>query len=447
MRVLFVRREHGKGQPLLRFLTIALLVSIGTSAAEPPPDIEMVLLEMAQEGRKFKPDKLHKGGLKTLEALLDHLLPDTIPVEPASVSQAQAQQWLEQLGDEDYRTREDATQKLISLGESFKALVKKALDDEDIEIRTRAQLILSTWEAARQNPESRNVGIYSGAFGVYVDGITDPECLRELARRVRRGVKCGLPATKGELRLFEHCLRVVAESGDDATCNILTPLLEHEDPAVAVWVVKQVGAYSDNNYFPELLLVALASDVEDIVSEAISWTPNCWDEDRAPLVVRHLTRIFEGDNETLKFKACFPLMHGHHDRRAVAYLIEQTQSADPVRARRAISWLGDSCNHRKKAYPALLEALVPLLSCKDPVTRRTAADALGTYLGEEVVKQLIPLLADDENIIVMETRQNLLEQKDKVMLRRLLAQAQTESPNPLVRERAAALLKALDSSK
>ncbi|MDK1032654.1 MAG: HEAT repeat domain-containing protein, partial [Planctomycetia bacterium] len=120
---------------------------------------------------------------------------------------------------------------------------------------------------------------------------------------------------------------------------------------------------------------------------------------------------------------------------------------DPYRVRRSIGRIGDSCNSGKPAYPELLETLVPLLKSEDSGTGRAAADALRTYAGEEVVKNLIPLLGDQQNIIVTEASRNLLRQRDKAMLRRLLGEAAKINQSAVVRMQAAQLLKKLPEDK
>ena len=67
--------------------------------------------------------------------------------------------------------------------------------------------------------------------------------------------------------------------------------------------------------------------------------------------------------------------------------------------------------------------------------------------GEDVVKNLIPLLADEQQIIVTEVSYKLLRQRDTVMLRRLLSSAAANSVDDNVRRKAAELLGRLDQSR
>ena len=291
-----------------------------------------------------------------------------------------------------------------------------------------------------------DVGIYADAFSVYLIGITDKAMLSELAQRTRLILETE-PKPKGQRKLLSHCLSAIAKSGNDQITDQLTPLLKHEDEEIAVWVTRTVGSHSGNRYFPRMLLEALKSDRERVVDTALSWTPNCWDRNKSSEVKRLVTAVFGGDNQRLKFHACFPMMHSYGDRRAIDYLLSQTKSPDKARAGRAISWIGDSCNSGKKVFPKLLEHLVPLLTSKDKALRRRAADALGTYQGPEVVDALLPLLGDQEDIIQRETSRNLLDQRDKTMLKVRLTDAATNAKSKAGRENAKELLSKLTEGR
>ncbi|MDK1032294.1 MAG: hypothetical protein QGD94_09835, partial [Planctomycetia bacterium] len=59
----------------------------------------------------------------------------------------------------------------------------------------------------------------------------------------------------------------------------------------------------------------------------------------------------------------------------------------------------------------------------------------------------IPLLGDKQNIIANQASRNLLRQRDKAMLRRLLGEAAKTNKNPVVREKAAKMLKNLKKNQ
>jgi hypothetical protein len=64
-----------------------------------------------------------------------------------------------------------------------------------------------------------------------------------------------------------------------------------------------------------------------------------------------------------------------------------------------------------------------------------------------VVDNLIPLLADSEDIIRQETSSKLLAQQDKTMLKTRLADAAEKSENETVRAKAKELLEKLPAAR
>ncbi len=409
------------------------------------PDIESILSDMKRDGSSFDSGKLREMGKEGLSALLDHLLPRT---KRLSMSRKDVLVLIRKLGDSKWKTRKLATRQLIEYGRPFKALIRKATHDNDLEVRLRAEHVLSTWEKAGH----KSLEPYAKAFEVYLSGMTDKECLLELARRTCFVLQKG-KTREDERKLLGHCLAVFTRLNDDTYWDILTPILDNEDDDSVAWVINHLGGSCSRRYrrFPPLLIKALASNREAVVAEALSWVPDCpfmqeWRRPSDPERIKSfVTKIFEGKNERLKFKACFPMMHTYRDPRAIEYLLSQVRSADKTRARTAIAWIGDSCNFGHRASPRLIKTLAPLLRLKDKDLRRAAAEALGTYSGTEVVRNLIPLLADKEAIIASGVAHALLEQKDKDMLKRLLRDAQKNATNALVRDKSRGLLEKLGS--
>ncbi|MDK1031923.1 MAG: HEAT repeat domain-containing protein, partial [Planctomycetia bacterium] len=345
---------------------------------------------------------------------MDRLLPDTASSSQPPVSAEVIKNLIAELGDDDYRVREAATKKLVETGRDFKESVLEAARSDDPEVRFRANRIIESWKTVMQE----DVATYVGSFRIYAKGIKDKERVALLARRTLAALKKGMP-DRSRRQILTTCLRTIVKSQLDEQCNILRPLLKRKDVPVALFVTGVFGSSRPNVFFPSLLLDALQSEHEAVVREIVRWTPNCWDNARRGEVKRLLQKIFKGDNEALKSKVSFTLMHTYGDKEAVKYLLKQTQNKDRARAVRAIGWLGDACNTGKPAYPELLKNLVPFLN-KDDNLRRVAASALGTYAGEEVVKNLIPLLGDKQNMIAIEAGRSILGLRDKAMLRRLL---------------------------
>jgi len=410
-----------------------------TSRPDPPAnrpvslDVTTILAAMRQEGQSFNPEPLCTLSRTELSALLDHLLPETRADN--LLSEVDVGRLIRQLGDPRWSVREHATRELIAHGRSHSARVKKATWHDDPKVRVRAKTILTAWKA-----EAIDTGPYRKAFQQCLKRLESPEALLDLAHRVRVALRQdGLTAAKR--RLLGLCLQHLALAPSDEIIEALVPILDEAPESVGACVLRQTVACRGRRNLHLLVEAGLRSDRQSVVEFALSWSS----DHRSAEVKRLVYRIFEGDNEALKFTACFPLMHDYGDPKGVQYLLTQVNSPDKARARRAISWIGDACNNGKPATPAILEKLLPFLNSQDAEARRVAADALGTYSGEKVVKALIPMLADPVDIIAAEATSNLRRQRDADMVRRLLQEAADGATNLTVRQKSRRLLSELGS--
>ena len=397
------------------------------------PDVTTILAAMRQEGRSFSPEPLCTLSRTELSALLDHLLPET--KADKLLSEVDVVRLIRQLGDPQWSVREHATRELIANGRSHSARVEKATRHDDLEVRARAKAILAAWKADAIDTEP-----YRKAFQQYLKRLESPEALLHLAHRVRQALRQdGLSAAKR--RLLGPCLQHLALAASDEMIEALVPILDEAPESVGAWALRQMAARRGRRNLHSLVEAGLRSDRQSVVEIALGWAT----DHRSAEVKRLVYRIFEGDNEALKFKACFPLMHDYRDPKGVQYLLTQVNSPDKARARRAISWIGDACNSGRAASPAILDKLLPFLNSQDAEIRRVAADALGTYSGEKVVKALIPMLADPVDIIAAEATSNLRRQRDADMVRRLLQEAADGATNLTVRQKSRRLLSELGS--
>ncbi|HUU30840.1 MAG TPA: HEAT repeat domain-containing protein [Phycisphaerae bacterium] len=376
-------------------------------------------------------DRVLAQGPPGLEVLLDVFWPES---SPASDRRAVAA-LVRDLDSDDYATCRRAAQRLYDLGSGNHLRLQQAAQGAGPAVVMWLTYVRDAWRySPMPEPES-----YQRHLSERMAGIEDPRLLNVLLGRAQAILKRA-PLDGIQEHAAEALLVPLAKSGDDRFSAVLAPYLREPDARVAVLVTRAMASGRGNTYCPPLLLEALRSDRPEVVHEALRWTPNVWDDRRRGEVHRLLRRIFEGQDEPLKFEACFPLMHGYQDKDARAFLIRQTHSPNRERARTAIVWLGDAVNTGRRPEPELIEGLVPYLESEDAAFRREAADTLGTYAGEEIVRLLVPLLADKEQVIVDETSRHLLDQRDKAMLRRVLAEARdAAAPGPL-RDRIAQVL-------
>lgn len=418
---------------VLKAAFVGMALSASEAAADDAELIDRQLVEMSRKAAEFDPKELHALGSDGLRALLDTFLPESAePVKIQEVREEEVRMLLSRLSHDEFRVRQDATEKLIATARACRDLVVKATQNEDPEVRFRAERILMAWAPKEAESTQR----YLAAWWVYLEGIKDSDRLDMLARRTVAAFNLDL-SNDERLNFLRLCVAGVAQGGDHPSCDLLRPLVKHPDAKIATLVVETVGGYKgDNRFFPQLLVDALGDGRDEVVLAAISKAPNCWDQSRKQEVRTALEKIFESRSEPLKFQACFPLMHDYHEPRAISYLLAQVESTDTGRRKRALSWLGDACNSGRPATAEILGKLVPLLESRSNQMRHDVAEALGTYAGEEVVKSLLPLLADPQPVVVEAAARGLKGQRDKAMVCRLLEEAAENGSNMTLRGRA-----------
>jgi hypothetical protein len=398
-----------------------------------------VLAEMSARGGQFSPARLRALGIGGLSAILDQLLPETAGQGLSEAARQTAKGLIDQLGHDRFEVREAASERLNQTGPAVHSLVAQAAASGDAERSWRAARIVRRWAAERSRHEAHR----TAAFAVYLRQLDGGPELAEIARRTRLVLEAGIPP-RGRDQLLHHCLVAVADSNDDRYTDTLRPLLGHENLAVPLLVVDTVGSALQQRGFPGLLVEALDSDREEVVWAAIQWTPNCRRPDRRARVRRRLVELFEGDNDTLRFWACVPLANSFAYEPAADYLLAQTHSDDPQRRSQAIEMIGDGSNRGRPASTKLLAAMRPLLRSDDYQTRRAAARAMAVYAGEDVVRELLPLLDDAKASIGTEVGFRLAQQPDQQMLCRVLADAAAHDPNETIRRKSADVLARLD---
>jgi HEAT repeat protein len=398
------------------------------------------LADMRTSGSAYNPKELHELGLAGLERLLDRLFPETAPTKKADAPPAaeEARRLVAQLGDEEFRIREEATRQLIAKGKRHRELLLKAADSPDAEVRLRARRILAAWMPQAGGLVEQALG----GFWKYAEGIRDRERLSALARRTNLVLDRGWPEGS-KVHLTRLCIAGVAKGGDDEACELLRPLLAHDDARVARLVVETIGSYKDKTFFPQLLVDALASERDETVEVAVRWSQHCHESPRAEEIRQALVRVFTNRSEALKFQCCLVLTQEFDDPAAWLFLIEQTQSKEPLRAASAQSRLAGLSYSGRPAQKELIEKLQPQLASPALARRWGAAKVLGIHAGGEIVEILIPLLADKEQSVADVARRGILSQGDKRVTRELLKDAARTHSDPAVRSAAAALSKEL----
>jgi len=204
----------------------------------------------------------------------------------------------------------------------------------------RAERVLASWQS---HPAARLSAYLSGLW-VYLEGIQDAPRLELLARRTVKAFEPGMP--EGDrVHLLRLCVAGVAHGRDEASCDVLRPLVMNADVRIATLVTETAGAYKiERRFVPQLMVDALQSEREPIVEAALRFVLGSEDPRRRDAVYEALRYVYENRSESLKFQACLPLIRDFRDADAWKYVQDQARSSDPNRARTAVNWLGDTKN-------------------------------------------------------------------------------------------------------
>jgi len=404
-----------------------------------PVKIAILVDGMANRGANYDATELHALGADGLAAVIDHLLPDTAPPPKPILSgppEAELRGLIARLDADEFPEREAATHELIEKARGRRDLIHEAAGSRSLEMRMRAERVLASWDPRY----SERLNEYLSGFWTYLEGISDSPRLQLLARRTLQAFEPGMP--EGDrLHLLRLCIAGVAHGQDDASCDILRPLVQHEDLHIATLVTETVGAYKTSGQFvPQLLVDALASPRATVVEIALRFVVGCQDSTRRESVDRRLRVIFETGEEPLKFQACLPLVRDFQDVDAWIYVLEQTAGADDNRVRTALNWIGDTKNCGAAPNPRLWERLDVFLASKVAEQRRAAVGVLGTFASDRVAGRLIDLLGDADTLVAKQAETSLAAQPDWRHVQDLLMLATTNHKSENVRARAQRLL-------
>jgi HEAT repeat protein len=417
---------------------------LSACAAEMDPvKIALLVDGMASRGSSYQAAELHSMGPEGLTAVLDYLLPETAQAArpPKALADDVVESLLAKLDADEFLTREAATQQLIAQARGNRPQIEQATQSDSLEVRLRAERVLASWES---KPATR-LSAYLSGFWAYIEGLNDPLRLQLLAERTLKALEPGMP-DGDRLHLVRLCIAGVAHGRDDASCDILLPLLKHSDVKVAALVTETVGAYkTESRFVPQILVDALDSGRHPVVEAARRFVIGCEDQARKARVAAALKRLFLHGPEPLKFQACLPLMRDFQDPEAWAYVIQQAASTDASRLRTALNWIGDTKPTGAPPPTALVIHLDRLLAA-DSSQRRAAVLTLGKFGGHESVSRLIKALSDGDEIVGREADACLCGQQDRSLVKRLLSEAIPISGDSQLQARLRTLLARIERS-
>lgn len=430
---------------LLLFISVCLAL-VAPAAPCDEPNLDAIFADMEQRGAAFDARPLHELGVAGLEAVFDRWLPQSRLRETRVPIGNLIRDLTANLGHEDYEVRTAAAQRLILLGDQARSQVVEASRSNDPEVRLQANTILERWKRERSpsldEQQQERVDNFRNACYAYLQKIDDDERLAVFVRRTKLALEVGLQPYDSRAKL-RPCLKGIASLKDDRWCSELLPLLKHDDPQIAVFVVHSIGAARQNDFFPTLLLEALDSDRPEIVEATLSWALNCSDQQRRPQLQQRLRKLLEQPNDALKFQACWPLIHDFQDEAALHHVLTETRGEDVARARTALGWATEAARGRSKPTLQVLEQLAPLLDHDDVLLRRDAAQTLAAFGGEEVLRRLLPLLADEAPAVAQVVTDEFAAAKDRELKQKLLEEVVNCDGDPGLKQAAQTVLKKL----
>ncbi len=427
----------------VRFYLVLIFVasSLSHAAEADPVKIALLVDGMASRGSGFDATELHALGADGLTGVLDYLLPETAaPRAPVQgPPEEEIRRLILRLDADDFRVREAATEELIARGRGQRTLVEDAAQSKLLEIRLRAERVLASWES---RPTTR-LNDYLGGYWAYVEGLTDPESLTILAQRTAKAMEGGMPELDRK-HLLRLCIAGVAHGHHEASCDVLRPLVRNSDAQIAVFVTEVIGQYKiDPKFVPQLLVDAITDERPAVAEMGVWYILGGQDEKRRTAVLRALRQVFLANNESLKFKACLPLMRDFQDAEAWLYVIEQVASSDADRVRTAFNWIGDTKNCGKVPDEKLMAGMRKIFAAGTAEQRRAAVQALGTFTGEATVGLLIGLLGDPDTAVSQQTNSCLRSQPDRQLVAKLLETTVAKTGDKIVQSRARDLMTSL----
>jgi HEAT repeat protein len=386
-------------QAILVALLSGLLSSLITAAEEKLSDSALAEQMMAS-GLEYNPQPLIERGAAGMSAVADLLFPETIEKKEAPATKYAA--LIEQLGDESFARREEATAMLRRQGSLALLPLRKALEHDDAEVRSRARKLI----AEAETPRVWRDDAYP-ALRAYLNKLTDVEAQQVLARRLGQAIEAGVHKTSRE-DYIRVCLTALASWPTDRVHGELLPLLKLEDSAPALYTMGRISGQTGNNYVSALHMGAIASGKPDLIKAGFRSMPcPCWDQTNRPKIKAALEHMFDDSPEFAElrqepdfmFTMAFVASRDFRMPAGRQWLLDKMSSADEKLKLRAVQSLGDTYYMRNPLYPELLTALEPHLKSKDPKFRKAAIYTLGVYRGAEVQPLLLQAFADADPMV------------------------------------------------
>jgi hypothetical protein len=249
-------------------LAACLLLSLGASpAAGPasgPPGAMPAPGDVADDEKLLKDHKVATDG----PGLLDYLRKRTLD----AAAEAQLKELVQQLGDDSFAKREQASERLVALGLRARPALRRALKDPDLEVRRRAAACLVRIEKdapaslqvglavvrvlARRKPEGAAAVLFAYLPSAEDEGLAEEarQALEALARGDGKAIPLLVAGLKDKQAVKRAAAGVVlCRTQALAHLPAVRKLLADPDPAVRLPVALALAATRDKETVPVLI--------------------------------------------------------------------------------------------------------------------------------------------------------------------------------------------------
>jgi|GEM_PF-4163870 len=408
-RKIRMAKEHPQQPPLISSPTVT------------PQQVDVWMSRMASEGRQFDPSKLLTYGDVGLKAMLHRVFPEiTAKQEPVVDDLQIIRDLVERLDSDKFKVRELAMKELIVKGKPHAAFLEQVMQSSSsAEVQARCRSIFVAWQG--ESAKAKGNPVLSAKFVVgwrrYLDRLTEYSSDKLLVESIVKAMNARVDLTN-RAKLLGGCFTPVTKCIDDALYEELATLCDHEDTAVPIFVLKQLGGRAGNGYVTPVHKAAIVSNRKELVKVGFSSMPSpVWDRSFKPFLQNHYRNLFRdpskskfaNDPEFLRLQA-FSAAREHNIEGARDYLIAQIDSEDTMHAVRSISMLCDTAYEQRPLDKKLRQASERLLAADESERRIAGIQILWTYRASNETYEALLKAVEDEDEKVWQHATNALLQ-------------------------------------
>jgi|GEM_PF-1672399 len=333
-----------------------------------------------------------------VDAMFGILLPKKFaaPSADTELSAEDYQALIDGLGAVSYKTRVNATQRLLAIGpqDDPEKRLLAAARSTDPEIRLRAVEIRESWRAASvPAPHIHYDGFSGGIRRLVKSGDIKPEVKQRLLEHCLSLVDGKRGAPPKLRRLLAPAITATVESGTPEQAGLIKDLLLNTPEEHAVWCFAACAKASDADHFNELLRSSLTSKKRPLIASALSVVGPEHKGCRAVL-----DELMKEEAWTIEIRML--LAGKFKDKKILEGMIEEALVVEEAEGKKAVLQQLSKVGRFHGKLPAELRVhLMPF--AKDPKSelRRPAINCLAGFRDVDVLKPLFEIyLADPKKL-------------------------------------------------